>query len=309
MIKYESEAVGERVDFKNSRGQRIVALTARPSHSEDNGIVVMPPAYERQIYHYGILSRYALRNCYSSLRFDMTNHVGASEGDIYDFSISGLADDIEAALAFTREVLGDEKVFLLGSSIAARASIRALHHMGIKISGLTLLLPAVHLQYTWRQALGMDPIEEWESGRVTDPRGICRVLHHDIAYECARDASDNYLATLESSAAELAGLDFPVTALCASKDDWIDADEVIEAVQSHGAQHRSVVVLQGSSHDISNNPPVFRAMAEEFIRSLNGEVQRESVRHLDFDEIVETAVTEKKWARVGYQDLTFGEES
>lgn len=234
------------------------------------------------------------------MRFDLTNHIGLSDGDVFDYTLSGMVRDVRTMLKWAESDTGDP-CFVVAPSMAARAAVRALAN-GAPCRGAVLLVPVVNLRYTWSQALEMDPLGCWERGEVTDPRTPCRVLRHDIAYECARDALANGFDGLEGTVRDIAAISCPVSAIALERDDWVRASDVRKTMDAAGSAGRSVVILDASSHDLSHNPPVVRLTMSSVVQALArfNEDDEPVIRHLDFDELVETVTAERLWAREGY---------
>ncbi len=299
-MKLEKECELRCLTLNNERGLRIVGLLSAPT-AEPRGTVVIAPGYENRIHHYSVLSRYLVRHGYTTVRFDLTDHVGMSEGDIFDYSLSGMVGDIRAVLA---EGEGQAPRFVVAPSMAARASVRALAR-GAVCQGLVMPVPVVDLRYTWSQALDMDPLGLWERREVRDPRTPCRVLKHDIAYACAQDALESGLHDLDGTISDIAAVECPVTAIALERDDWVRISDVRVALGEEMTWPRRVVTLDASSHDISHNPPVMRLMMASVLDALSAfdGAAAPAVEHLSFDELVETVTREKHMARTDYADL------
>jgi hypothetical protein len=301
-MELDSECQMRFLSMIDGRGLRIAGLASHP-REEPRGSVLIVPGYEQRIPHFGVLARYLVRHGYSAVRFDLTNHVGASDGDIFDYSLSGMVADIRAVLA-EADWPAEPPRYLVAPSMAARASARALT-ASATCDGVVLLVPVVNLRSTWSQALEMDPLGVWERREVTDPRTPCRVLKHDIAYACAQDVLESGLDDLVGTTNDLAQVASPVTAVALERDDWVQIQDVGEALSGESAWPRRVIALDASSHDMTHNPPVMREMMDSILGALAefGGAPAGPVDHLTFDELVETVTRERHWARSRYADL------
>ncbi|MBA3329115.1 MAG: alpha/beta hydrolase [Solirubrobacterales bacterium] len=303
----------EAVSTVKGNGRRIFGLACTPADQDPRGLVVLPPGYERRIHHYSVLSRYLIRHGYATLRFDCTDHIGLSDGEIFDFTMSSMAGDVACATAQVPDALAELPRYLVASSLAARATVRALAEnapLSARVDGAVLILPVIDLQDTLRKVIGEDLIEEWRSGRVTDPRASSRVLDHEVAYGFARDLIDAGWDDPSGAGAELAQLALPVTAIAAAQDEWVRVDDVLAAMaaadETPGA--RDTVVLEAASHELSHNAPVMRLLMEQVLGALASASGEElAVEHLEFDEVMETMRSEREWKQAEYSDLTICE--
>ncbi len=300
-----AEMQAARLTFVNSAGKRIAGVVCTPRQSEARGLVVLPPGYQQRIHHYSVLSRYLVRHGYSTVRFDFTNHVGLSDGDIVNLTMSSMADDIGSVVATCAERLPGPQL-VAAASLGARATIRALAEgrSAQPVAGVVLILPVVDVEYTTTHAIGRNVIEEWRRGEVEDASTIGRVLDYDISYQFARDAIENRFDGPVQSGRELGAILAPVTAIAAERDDWVDHRDVTTAMTLASPAPRRTIVLEATSHDLSHNPPVMRLLVEQILGSLAAAVGGPAeVHHLDFDEIVETVSAERAWKREEYASL------
>jgi len=91
-------------------------------------VVVVVPTFEATARHNAMLSRFLLGLGLSSMRFDFTNHVGCSSGEIINFTLTSAYHDLDAVLAFLRdgplEFTAD--LAIISSSLGTRVCLRYL---------------------------------------------------------------------------------------------------------------------------------------------------------------------------------------
>jgi alpha-beta hydrolase superfamily lysophospholipase len=282
-------------------GKRIVGLVCEPASGATNGSVVIPPGYERRIHHYAVLSRYLIRAGYRTIRFDLTNHIGVSDGDIVDFAMSSVASDVEAVLDDTRANWPGERLFVVGPSLGGRGAIRVLS--GRAVDGVVLVLPVTNVMKTISQVSGQDVIALWRSHR--NPEKMLRVGEHDVKFAFVRDVYDNGWAGVESTCDDLAKIGAPVYSFAAEGDDWVDLEDVRAAMSHVSRWSRELVLLEATSHELKQNPPAMRLLVELVLKSLSEAVGIAvvPVAHFEFQEIVALGGIERAWARNGYSEL------
>ena len=294
----------ERFTCVNAAGRRIAGLVCTPRAGEPRGHVVLPPGYQQRIHHFSVLSRYLVRHGYATVRFDFTNHIGLSEGEIVDLTMSSMAADIAAVVATCRRLPGPQLV--AATSLGARATIRALAESPPPrpVAGVVLVLPVVDVEYTTTRVIGRNVIDRWRTGEVRDESVRDRVLDYDVSFGFARDALENRFDGPLQTGSELAAILAPVTAIAAERDDWIDHRDVERAMAFAAPAARHTIVMEATSHDLSHNPPVVRLLVEQILGAFAAAIGAPSeVAHLEFDEIVATIAQERAWKREAYTSL------
>jgi len=306
VIALVDEVRSETVKLENAAGRRLFGLFSEPLEAERRGVVVLPPGYERRIHHYAVLSRHLVRHGYATVRFDFTNHIGLSEGEVFDLTMSSMVDDVTSVLAAYREQEPPGALSVVASSLAARATIRALAEgPDDGVQSAVLILPVVDVERTTTEVVGENRVGKWRTGEVTDPTLPNRVLSHDVSYGFAKDVVESGLHDLAGTKDELARIRCPVTALAAERDDWVDVGQVREAMGVDAPGARATVLIEAASHEFSSNAPVVRLLLEQVGDRLATDRGEEPppVRHLDFDEMVETIRQEKAWKLDSYRTV------
>ena len=294
--------VFEHQMVRTPEGTCIFALSSHAPGAGQRGVVVLPSGYERRIHHYAVLSDVLVRHGYRTIRFDLTNHVGLSNGSVADLTMSSIATDLSAVIAHARDQMDDERLYVVAPSLAARAAFRTLSR-DCAVDGLLALLPVVDVRYTITQAAGTDIIGRWGAGELEDAR-YARVSKSDVGRRFPEDALAEDWGGLGQAKRELAAVACPVIAIVAERDDWVRADDVEAALGDEARWSRRCVVMEASSHDLASNLPVLRLMLELTVGSLDslGGTSRD-VQIPEFNEFVELVTRERRWARGGYEEL------
>src|SRR5438876_11516482 len=92
----------ERVSFLNRRGQRLIADIARPSDAREKSSVLVLHGLggHRNEPHMVAVGRAIVERGITTMRVDLANNAGESEGSFRDLTLSGEVDDAEDALEF-----------------------------------------------------------------------------------------------------------------------------------------------------------------------------------------------------------------
>jgi len=255
-----SSELGTMLEAQNEDGRSIRCLLETPQTADhETPCVVVLPSYALSIRHFGPASLFLTRNGFRSLRFDYTNHVGASDGDVFDFKLSSAAADVRTVLAALREWGVPGPVGILSVSMGARIAFRALRGHA-DIAAMVSLVGVVNLRDTMQSVVGDDVVAECLRGEVRDRE----VLGYHISGRFVNDAVDHDLHSLESTKRDVAQCRFPITHVYAEDDAWTRLDEVESVFGHNGATHsgdtasRQLYVLPEASHKLEYNPVAAR---------------------------------------------------
>jgi pimeloyl-ACP methyl ester carboxylesterase len=288
--------LGSLLETRNSAGQRIRGLLEVPATGDsETPCVIIAPSYALSMRHFGPLSLFLTLNGFRSLRFDYTNHVGASEGDVFDYKLSTAADDLRSV--FT--VLGDwgvrGPVGVISVSMGARIAFRALRDLP-DVAALVSLVGVVNLQDTLNCVVGEDVVAEGLSGSVPHAR---EVLGYHVGGQIVMDAIEHNLHSLESTKQDVAQCRFPITHVFAEDDAWTNLDEA-ESVFGEDTEQapRQMYILPEATHKLEYNPvaarTAFSVATAAVARELTGaDIDVEQVVSPSFNDVVEKNRQEK----------------
>ena len=240
----------EFVNFTTRAGLKLSAcidhvggdLKARPW-------VVVAPKYGETKKNNLQTAYYLAANNVNVLRFDMSNHVGESEGRMPLFTIPGVVDDIIAAFDYLERERGVKQAGLLASSLSARMAIRATA-VDPRIGYLVSLVGVVHVQRTLTIVYQEDVVANYLAGKRW---GINDVLGFDIDFEHFLGALvASGLHSLQGACDDLARIQVPVAFLSAQKDAWVDLDDVKQVVAS--SKRCEFRLIKDAMHEVRENP-------------------------------------------------------
>ena len=138
----------EFVAFTNRAGGKVAAyVDCLDGARENRPWVVIVPKYGETKKNNLQPAYYLAANQVNVLRFDLTNHVGESEGAMSQFTLPGAVEDINAAFDYLEQVWGVKHAGLLANSLSARMAIRAAA-LDKRVGYLVSLVGVVHVQRT-----------------------------------------------------------------------------------------------------------------------------------------------------------------
>ena len=250
----------EFVAFVNSAGWKLAAcvehaggnLAARPW-------VVLAPKYGETKKNNLQMAYFLAANGCNVLRFDHSNHIGESEGQMEDFTMTGAVDDIVACLDFLESSAGVSGVVLVSNSLSARSALRAAV-CDSRIKKVVSVVGVVNLQHTLREVYKEDIFGTYLEGRHW---GITDILGFDINGETfLGTAVEANLHDLKGTVEDVARLSVPLVYFFAENDTWVDIAQVRQVLGQN--PFCRLVSVAGAMHEVRENP---RA-AEEIFRQV-----------------------------------------
>lgn len=156
--------------LRSRQGQTIRGLIHRPGASGSEPAVIVA------VSGMGMPLRQTLRpaahlvvNDFTVIRFDPTNSAGLSDGDIADFTLTGLFDDLCLVVSWAADTFAVPEVGVFAVSLSARAALRA----ATAEAGLLRIIGSVACVADVRATLGAvtdggDPVIRWCAGELLD---------------------------------------------------------------------------------------------------------------------------------------------
>ncbi|MGH7167318.1 MAG: alpha/beta fold hydrolase, partial [Nitrospiraceae bacterium] len=145
----ETKLVSELMECRNEKGQRIAVYHDSPRKSLPPGspVIIISPGYGETKKEYITLAYYFASNGFHVLRYDLTNHVGESEGGIEQSTLSSMRQDLSALLSFTERAWPASPISVVATSLAGRVALKLLAH-DRRVKLLVLLTCIVDVQAT-----------------------------------------------------------------------------------------------------------------------------------------------------------------
>lgn len=290
--------LGTLIEVRADSGLTIRGLLELPDNGDrDAPCVVVSPSYGLSMRHFGPLSLFLTRNGFRSLRFDYTNHVGASDGDVFGYRVNTTVTDLSTVLNALGQWGIAPPVGVVSVSMGARSAFRALRGR-TDIAAMVSLVGVVNLQDTLHCVTGEDVVGTSLSGRTPDDRDV---LGYYISGRSVDDAVLYGLHSLESTKDDVAQCSFPITHVYAEDDAWTRLDEAESAFgQGCGTDRatRDLFILPEASHKLEHNPVAARTAFSLAVSVLTrqlvgGELTVEEVVTPSFNDVVEKHRQEK----------------
>lgn len=204
-ISGRSSIVSARRECRNARDQ-VIALTddhARQQISPSTPIVVLAPGFGQTQTDYLPLSFFLAANRFRVLRYDHTNHVGQSDGDVLQTTLRSMEVDLKNVLDFARSTWPTAPVLLLAEDIAARVALKTMAQARAG-DRLLVLNPVLDLQTALSTTFRHDVIADYRHGLR---RGVANLWGLNVNLDqFVGDAIAGGYADLSATSADLTAL-------------------------------------------------------------------------------------------------------
>lgn len=196
----------EAFTLANTRGSAIRGAVHRPAAARRSGsepLVIAVAGLGWPMRRTLSPALYLLASGFSVVRFDPTNAVGYSDGDMFDFSPGSLAADIAAVRDWAAQRYRPCQIGYFGASVSARSALRAAADAPGSFAAVGTLACVVNVRASLRALCGgSDPVAPYEAGGA-GPGGAVQLLGHDLRRDTARELIEQDWLTPESTARDL----------------------------------------------------------------------------------------------------------
>jgi ribosome-associated toxin RatA of RatAB toxin-antitoxin module/alpha-beta hydrolase superfamily lysophospholipase len=282
----ETTIVSELVAYTNLQGKRIVGFFDHPRQTTgQEPMIVVPPGYGETKRDALTTAYYLVRNGFRVLRYDATDHLGESEGEITTTTMPKLKADLLATVDYIEQTFGVSQVGVVASSLAKRMAVKAAAE-DPRIGFLLGVVGVVNVQETLKAIYQEDIIGDVARGRVKD---FYDVLGFNIDKEYPISAIRERYHDLESTIQDLQHVNVPVVFLVAENDAWVRLDDVKLVVEASTGSPRDLHLIPEAMHQLFENPKAARIALRQAVVSATKYLTGKTIR---LDEVIEPNVRE-----------------
>ena len=151
--------------LRNRNGQMLVLSHDSPRlvKSRTLPIVLLPPGYGMTQQAYLAFAYYLAGSGLRVLRYDHTSHIGLSEGDPLQTTLTSFEDDLDAVLAYMQKEWAGSSLTIVASDLVGRVALRRRDWHRL-IRRLILLNPTLDLRQALIALHNRDIIQEYLEG-------------------------------------------------------------------------------------------------------------------------------------------------
>lgn len=161
-------------ECRNARGQAIAITDNHLRLSIEGNLptIIIAPGYGQTALDYAAFSFYLAQHHLRVLRYDHTNHIGNSEGELQHTTLRSMQHDLSRVIEFVRQTWPQAPIVVVASDLAARVALK----MATQTRPLNLLLlvnPSIEVGSMLTAVHGHDLVADYRFGLR---RGVSNLL-------------------------------------------------------------------------------------------------------------------------------------
>ncbi|MDH4186311.1 MAG: alpha/beta hydrolase [Nitrospira sp.] len=199
-------------ECRNLRGQTIAVTEdhLHPSLASNTPILIIAPGFGHTALDTLALSYFLAQHRLRILRYDHTNHVGLSDGDLQQTTLRSMQTDLLKVVELAQQTWPTAPLIVLASDVTARVALKVAKHTR-PLDLLILINPVVDMQATLMSVHRHDLVTDHRYGLR---RGIANLLGLNIDVDrFVGDLVAGHLIDLASTISDLRLLHVPSTIL------------------------------------------------------------------------------------------------
>jgi SAM-dependent methyltransferase/esterase/lipase len=306
----DSDCGTESLDLFGRPGNKLSAYLDKPKNlPSSSGVVIIAPAYGETKENNILVSSYFVSNGFCAIRFDWSEHVGESEGDIFTCTLSKMMNDLEGLVEYQRSVRGETKIGVIATSLAGRVALK-MASLDKRIDFLITLAPVVDLRHTLWMTYREDLIGNYKNGKRY---GTLDILGFNIDADAfLKDAVQNGFSDLSSSLLDAAQIQTPTFICVGEKDSWVRAEDARAVFDTVHTRKKNFVTIPLALHRFIGNRPAMkyasrRTVHFSIVNTLNRDFSVDEVRDPISGEVRARELYEKSLLKEKY-DYSKAEE-
>ena len=241
--------ISELIIWKNRAGKTLVGYLDY-TDLKNKDFVVIPPAFG-ETKRDGLKLSYCLAaNGFSVLRYDATDHVGESQGEMQQASFSSMKEDLLSALDYLQSRFFVSRAGICGTSLGIRVALKAAAE-DKRIACISGIVGIVDLRSSLKTIYHQDVIGQILEGKYKG-KTIDDIMGFEVSVNFALSAIRDGFSDLESTRRDMDKITVPVLMMNAENDPWIRADDVRSLCPQESNRH--FALIPGAMHQINENP-------------------------------------------------------
>ncbi len=260
--KIKKEAINsERLAIKNRNGKTIIGYHDYVNNlSKDKYFIVIPPAYGETKRDYISTAYYLTVNGFDVVRYDNTDHIGESDGEIANTNLLTMRDDLIDVFDYVEQTFSVKRIGIVASSLAVRIAIKACAQ-DKRIGFLLSLAGLVDLESSLNLIYREDLVESYRSGKRW---GMVDIMGFEVHDDLIGAAIKNNVASLADTKDDIKNVECPIVFLVAEKDAWVNYKDV-EAI-CENKDNCKAYVIPSAFHQIQENPRLARIVIMQIVK-------------------------------------------
>jgi len=253
------------IDFVGMGPTRRIALLSNIQDGEAHGNVIIVPPFGKTAKDLFVFAYYLWNAGWNVFRFDARNHVGFSDGEIADFTLSSLLLDLKE-VSTVLAGRGFDRPVLLGISLSVPVLLK-FAASDPAVSGLISVVGAVDVAFAIEQASG-DVVAQYREAWPHRKPYQAMLGYNVRAEEFVLDMDRAGFAPLNALVRDAGAAPCPVHMIMADEDAWVEPDSMIRV---HMAAPRGSVLTRfdGLTHEFGRSIRMVKLICLEVCRLCN----------------------------------------
>lgn len=254
--------ISEPIKLRNLNGAEIIGFYDHlEKQSIDSPTIILMPGYGETKRESLLISFYLARNSFNVIRYDATNHVGESSGEIFNTTMDQLKNDLVAVINYASSRFRSDKICVFAVSLSFRVALKATVECP-KISFLMGLVGVVNLQSTLLKIYREDIIGDIQSGKVKNTYEVLGfVINNNFPIEAIlHDYHD-----LNGSIRDIKKINVPVVLFSAENDSWIDPADSRTIANECKNRNSILKVVPNAMHQLTENPAALKNTMKDIV--------------------------------------------
>ncbi|MFA4889634.1 MAG: methyltransferase domain-containing protein [Candidatus Omnitrophota bacterium] len=261
----EGDAItSELITYQNRDGKNIIGFFDHSKiWNKDSPFIVLPPGYGETKRDTLSTSYYLAKNGFNCIRYDATDHVGESDGDIVDTTLTKLKKDLLSTIDYIEKTYQSKHLGIVASSLGKRMALKAAAE-DRRIKLLVGLVGVVNLQDTLNSVYKEDMIGTCINGRkwqVTD------VLGFKVSGRFLETAIEDKFHNLITTIDDAKKIHIPIVFLVAENDAWVKLEDTKLVFETLPNKKRDLILLSNAMHQLHENPKAARVALQQIVIS------------------------------------------
>jgi len=255
------------LELRNSSGQRIVGYHDKPEQTlPGSPLVIISPGYGETKREYIELAYYLALHGFHVIRYDHTNHVGESEGEIINCTLTSMKRDLLAVIDFAERTWPTSPIALIATSLMGRVALKVAAEVAAQRRRLNLLMfltSVMDVQATLSAVHQEDLIVTFLQGVR---RGVINMLGFNIdADQWLEDAVKAGYADLRSTIQDAQAIQAQVLLFAAEHDTWVRLESVKQVQEVFCPGSTQLFLIPEALHRLQENPRKARAVYRHLV--------------------------------------------
>ncbi|MCL5238191.1 MAG: methyltransferase domain-containing protein [Nitrospirae bacterium] len=267
------------VSYRTPSGQTIIAACDHiPPADKKRPFIIIPSAFGETKCDSVGLSYFLAMNGFDVLRYDGTSHPGESDGDMYDFTLSGGKKDLIASIDFVSKTFHPPTIGIVAKSLSWRYSLKAATE-DRRIKYLLGIGGIVNLQATLKSIYREDLVDLVKRGKFKKKK-FSDIFGYQISVNFMEDAITNNYHSIRSTLNDFRKLRIPTGYFFADNDAWVEIEDV-KKVMSSGHAISGLHIIRNVLHQINENPLGALCIFRQTVTSCKQYLNKERIDHKD----------------------------